>query len=1205
MLVCVLLAEEECIATVAFEFSMDSLPTAPLNLPDAFKSFMGRHGYEGFVSPHITHPPEDGVCLQGMVLVRGLANFSAASSTATWGIQDAAGIVSELVYVEPGISINHSATFCLDATMEGIFRVVITDSGGAEGRVDVVDTNGCALGRAIGRSAATCSELGWEDNGGVPGVCGTSLSMGAVGQEKSLPHVTFFEAEEFCHALGARLCTVPELLAGETIQVGNCGDKTGFGWTWASEPCENGYMAYFEEYEHDVSCKPPQPYDATGGRCCSDVHIAGRPILSGDLHLRTSGKRASELLAGYDAIGSGHCVVDHWPSSVSNPRVYGVLDELEELDVEACASRCSSRHECQAFSMQRSLCRLYSMVPSRVRQTADFNAVINNASEQCYVKIFDANTACEASGREYYNDKVAWIGWEGCPEDQRHRVLMTGGAYAADIAVHLQGWREAPFVIELEDPAKHVDDDGTLEAKSSASAGNESTAEYRIHTQALIGELNDFERRELEVCLTPGKYTLEYVDEATGTYRSGGVEDKNSTNDWFGATLLLANASGCVVLRITRESQDLHERLLADFGSGGNYSHWRPVEQSPGVTYFVTSKSGACGLMDDICPVADNMVAAAQMSVSSLLDSHGLAGFSVYESVCTDRRCTNRAVSEFGIIEGQECCMPTLGKIDITLDLPYTGAEVHLPADDEEPRIRSLGITGGNRLLAGMLLTQTRAAEGKCDTKFEDLSTTCRAPSISEEAYGRDPVFLRTSELYSLAMTSHKCCNISSYTEDCMPPECGDFYQSSEMAASEFETGYSDEVCTGDCSHGRSPYGFFPHKGKFYTWFDINLSNTRAKDLITYLIDGLYIDESTSMLSAQLICYNAQLRYLPTPSSASTSTRRMVVMSTIFEARELGQEYWRTGTVSSYFKSIWNYIDVISIMLSWLISIQWTQFILTQAQPFTMRPRYEVYASLTSDARWLKLHGSGENFQEMLQHFEEMSTMTNFQVNYMMLNGLNSFFLMLRVMKLCDFQPRMGIITRTLAVAAGDLYHFFLVLSIIFMNYAITGHLVFGASVRGFSDMGSAISTLFNIMVFGDNSVVEELEAIGDNSGTNMKFIVYVYYMSYALLVVMVLLNFLLAIVMDAFTIVKDASKESTSLGSELFYYGKAYCERLQSDDLPDQRALQYLKELQEEETRALKCGEWRLADGQGSGCLADVAVRELRVADVAVRSAG
>jgi hypothetical protein len=57
------------------------------------------------------------------------------------------------------------------------------------------------------------------------------------------------------------------------------------------------------------------------------------------------------------------------------------------------------------------------------------------------------------------------------------------------------------------------------------------------------------------------------------------------------------------------------------------------------------------------------------------------------------------------------------------------------------------------------------------------------------------------------------------------------------------------------------------------------------------------------------------------------------------------------------------------------------------------------------------------------------------------------FFMILRILKHMHFQPRMGVLTRTLVEAGPDIMNFFILWSIVFVGYSFMGHLVFGRSV--------------------------------------------------------------------------------------------------------------------------------------------------------------
>ncbi|KAK3243863.1 hypothetical protein CYMTET_46505 [Cymbomonas tetramitiformis] len=253
---------------------------------EEIRKFLQQRGYKGMFSPHVTSPV-DGACKPGHVLVRGLTNATGANTVLRWGIQDASGLISELIHVEGGMSINISHALCLDTAMEGLFRVVLVDGGGNGTRVDVVNEHGCALGRVERRPAATCKELGWKDDGGIPGVCGISQCMAST--RRSDGFADWWESDDFCASFGARLCTLHEVIAGESYQHLNSNATCNINilQTWTSTPCWRqedgaaGYAAISLEYNAgEVHCESPVFEDGhvytMGGRCCADVEKQGK-----------------------------------------------------------------------------------------------------------------------------------------------------------------------------------------------------------------------------------------------------------------------------------------------------------------------------------------------------------------------------------------------------------------------------------------------------------------------------------------------------------------------------------------------------------------------------------------------------------------------------------------------------------------------------------------------------------------------------------------------------------------------------------------------------------------------------------------------------------------------------------------------------------------------------------------------------------------
>jgi len=66
----------------------------------------------------------------------------------------------------------------------------------------------------------------------------------------------------------------------------------------------------------------------------------------------------------------------------------------------------------------------------------------------------------------------------------------------------------------------------------------------------------------------------------------------------------------------------------------------------------------------------------------------------------------------------------------------------------------------------------------------------------------------------------------------------------------------------------------------------------------------------------------------------------------------------------------------------------------------------------------------------------------------MSLCGINIMLFLFRIFKLLDFQPRVGILTRTIAKALDDLLHFAFVLVVTFIVYAMLGYVIFGPTIQ-------------------------------------------------------------------------------------------------------------------------------------------------------------
>merc|ERR1719426_190956 len=116
--------------------------------------------------------------------------------------------------------------------------------------------------------------------------------------------------------------------------------------------------------------------------------------------------------------------------------------------------------------------------------------------------------------------------------------------------------------------------------------------------------------------------------------------------------------------------------------------------------------------------------------------------------------------------------------------------------------------------------------------------------------------------------------------------------------------------------------------------------------------------------------------------------------------------------------------------------------------------------------------------------------------------------------------------TETLRRASGDMLHFAVVFGTVFLLYAIASMILFGQELENFANFGRATQTTFQALL--EDPDHEELTRTG-------RFRAEFWYWTLTWVVTLVMLNMLLALIMDAYTDVKSSiDEDAETLGSQL-----------------------------------------------------------------------
>lgn len=133
-----------------------------------------------------------------------------------------------------------------------------------------------------------------------------------------------------------------------------------------------------------------------------------------------------------------------------------------------------------------------------------------------------------------------------------------------------------------------------------------------------------------------------------------------------------------------------------------------------------------------------------------------------------------------------------------------------------------------------------------------------------------------------------------------------------------------------------------------------------------------------------------------------------------------------------------------------------------------------------------------------------------------------------RFFKACTQIPRLAMITRTIAVALADLFHFSLIFMSVFTAFAFAGVLIFGTRLEEFSTLSASCQTCL-VLLFGAPQ-----QDFYTRIATASPAIGVLWYWTFVTLVFLVLLNMLLAIVVDSYSKASNFGRVSKNILDQL-----------------------------------------------------------------------
>jgi hypothetical protein len=149
------------------------------------------------------------------------------------------------------------------------------------------------------------------------------------------------------------------------------------------------------------------------------------------------------------------------------------------------------------------------------------------------------------------------------------------------------------------------------------------------------------------------------------------------------------------------------------------------------------------------------------------------------------------------------------------------------------------------------------------------------------------------------------------------------------------------------------------------------------------------------------------------------------------------------------------------------------------------------------------------------------------QIRYLMAQYL--LFLMFRFLVSFAVQPRLATVTQTLKKVVPDIVHFLIVFVPTFLAYVISGSLIFGRRMENFATIQASFATCFRIIM--------ECEYDWDTLAAEYFWTSALWIWSFIVLIVLILLNMVLAIILDQYNDVRQASLSGEPVWITIYNY--------------------------------------------------------------------
>jgi hypothetical protein len=339
-------------------------------------------------------------------------------------------------------------------------------------------------------------------------------------------------------------------------------------------------------------------------------------------------------------------------------------------------------------------------------------------------------------------------------------------------------------------------------------------------------------------------------------------------------------------------------------------------------------------------------------------------------------------------------------------------------------------------------------------------------------------------------------------------------------------------------------------------YLDVRDSAEKNRARVQYLQDREWLDDSTVALRLTALYANTDL-HAPWIVQVKIDLQfsRGGGVFTYLDMNSFSTSFWGSNSNSIVFAGLFIGSLIIS---TWSLRHQFLQFKLDRDIKILVNGANGVtlisvifgwitivlyivkYQRLASVSDALRNYSNDDSDVGALELHEATNVLVGLLVSLRSFIAVATLAFNLRAFVSLQFQPRLAVVIRTLIESSSDMFHFMIIMFCTVLAFAFSGVILYGKRLQDFATLWAAVMTCFKIMMENEFKWSE----LSADQATYASALMWT--LVYLCIGVVLLLNMVLAIIMDVYQEVRQESGDSMTMIADAIYLYRNFWYRKQ-----------------------------------------------------------